>query len=152
MQKDELLALAERVEALSGPDREADARIAVVIRYAYNAAPFVDLEACQSVTDEDEWNVICRVNGQKTDRYSPPRYTASLDAAMSLVPCKSDNEVGFSFWPQHRAAPTAGLIKCQLWHIDGFQNYAPGGVPEATAGTHILALCAAALRALAGGE
>ena len=57
MNRTTLLALAERVEAATGADRELDAAI---------------LAAC--------WD--CR--GKPTDL--GPRYTASLDAAMSLVP------------------------------------------------------------------
>jgi hypothetical protein len=58
MNRDELLALAERVEALTGPDRETD----------YEVLRAVDERA--------------KITGPVT---GDPRYTASLDAAMSLV-------------------------------------------------------------------
>lgn len=60
MTKTELLALAERVEALTGPDRETDYRIA-------------------------KWRSGAKGSHLKIEQV-PPLYTASLDAAMTLVP------------------------------------------------------------------
>ena len=62
----ELLALAERVEGLNGPDRDTNEQILLAMG----------------------WSVVDRVlvdpSGNRV--FSVPDYTASLDAAMSLVP------------------------------------------------------------------
>ncbi len=117
--KYELRALAERVEALTGPDRNGDGCIW-----------FAAVEKPRA--------------GEKLDRDMInrwPAYTASLDAAMSLVPEKSlwsacDMEDG----------PFAQVIRPMP---DGGYG---GGLTSAHAATPALALTAAALRALAATE
>ena len=59
MRADQLVALAERVEKATGPDRELDVAIAGASGVTYPADPV-------------NW---------------PPHYTASLDAALTLAPC-----------------------------------------------------------------
>ena len=70
-----LLALAERVEAATAGDRELDAEIAVA------AGGF--RRTSKSVLSKGQWDYAC-----EGDSYfiAWPAYTASLDAAMSLVP------------------------------------------------------------------
>jgi hypothetical protein len=67
--KDELIALAERVEALTGPDRGVD----TWIENHLGLARFEPAHPFRSHCDGDT-------------RKEPKPYTASLDAAMSLVP------------------------------------------------------------------
>ena len=101
----ELLELAERVENATGSDRNLDADIMRAVGQA----------------------------GLKAD-YQPTPFTASLDAAMQLVP------------------------EGTLWRVNKWANGADASVafvkpyregPRCTAATPALALCAAALRALA---
>jgi hypothetical protein len=81
--KDELIALAERVEALTGPDREVD----VLVFQAIGApAPFQFANKLIALEFNDiEQAYFARVGDDMQVRYSPPAYSASLDAAMSLV-------------------------------------------------------------------
>lgn len=72
----DLRELAERVEALEGPSREVDAEIARAINW------------CPAGVNAVAW---LRHKDAKpaywfTDSFGMPAYTASLDAAMSLVP------------------------------------------------------------------
>lgn len=64
--ENEWLALAERCEAASGPDRETDCRI----RCAINGEDF------------DTYRAVVPALGQ----WMTPAYTASIDSAMTLVP------------------------------------------------------------------
>jgi hypothetical protein len=104
MTKAELLALAARVEAATGADRELDAEI-------------VRRDAAISVLWWD----------------SPPAYTASLDAAASLVPA------GWSFEIRSTSAGRAWACAFTPGH---FAGQCQGNPPA-------LALTAAALRAMA---
>lgn len=120
--KAELEAQADRVEALAGPDRETDVMIGRARGLVYPDGPS---------------------GGQWGGSFSPcPYYTASLDAAMTLVP---------EGWT--------------LFHLDGPWNSTAAHVTlannnglfcEGEAASPALALTAAALRALAaekeGGE
>jgi len=118
----ELLALADRVEAATGPDRELDALVAASQIRAIEKTSFGAIEAWAAAAISNRWNF--------------PRFTASLDAAMALVPqlhtlfhlCGpySDN--------RSRATIAGGRPVCFY---------------EVTAVTPALALCAAALRAQA---
>lgn len=113
MNRATLLALASRVEAATGADRELDAAI---------------LAAC--------WD--CR--GKPTDL--GPRYTASLDAAMSLVPWDAYWRLGHDGDGADPAEYKADVIVPKLGGVD-----ARG---RAIAVTPPLALTAASLRAIAG--
>lgn len=107
--------LIARVEALEGPDREVDALIAKtvgrdnrqILRHEFGRAPVVE-----TIAD------------------APPHYTASLDAARSLVP--HGWRVTHAYWDHKRAHFTLAKDR-QFVHGDGSR-------PE-----H--ALCIAALRA-----
>ena len=116
MSRDDLTALIERVEAATGPDREVDAEIACAMcRFrlpTHTARP--DPIAPGRVRD-------C-VGG-----WVAPTYTASLDAALTLVPSGFD-------W----------LLDSGRIAIVGRR---PAGPFTARAATPALALTAAALRA-----
>lgn len=118
-----LLDLADRVEGLSGPDREVDAEIYVARGGALTVSK--------------------KTNHPPTDRYSGrliPFYTSSIDAAMRLVPkgwhlgsltdCDEDD------WP--RCCLTENAEPCRDMVGRGLD------LP--------LSVCAAALRAIAGGD
>jgi hypothetical protein len=110
----ELLELAERCEAATGPDRELDAEIASTLGWA-NVGPGNRGGRCGR-SPEGTWKTV-------------PRYTASLDAAMTLVPEGWDWELEF----------IGGTSVANMLLARGTFNGA--------AQTPALALCAAALRA-----
>jgi len=107
-----LLALAERVEALDGPNRNLDADIMRAIGLAGAPAVFALVDA-------------------------PHPYTASLDAAMTLVPEGWAVLMAFSEQRAVCDVHTAPLGQHGTWPA------------HASAATPALALCAAALRARA---
>lgn len=134
--RDALLALAERCEKASGPDDVLDADI---------------FQAMRPELASDPWKRVTYPNGKHPffvddsdpgmmGIASPPRFTASLDAALTLVP-KGHK------WTLHSAddrdtpcaycVPDMGRLPWPVW------------VNDVHAATPALALCAAALRARA---
>ena len=83
MADNELAVLADRVEGLTGPDREVD----VLIFQAIGApAPFQFANKLIALEFNDiEQAYFASVTDDMRVRYSPPAYTASLDAAMALI-------------------------------------------------------------------
>jgi len=114
----ELLALADRVEAATGPDRDIDCWI----ENRLDLAKFVpDSPAPHG-------------GGWLDKRVEPKPYTASLDAAMTLVP-------EGAFWSiTMRGKQQGGYHAC--CQIEGSLDWREGATPA-------LALTAAALRAQA---
>lgn len=131
MPKTELLKLAERVEALSGPDSTVDAEIAVVMDVQPDGTQYTA-------------TYLHKVGNSYEDigKYTNcPAYTASLDAAMTL--CQPDKKR----LPQlEYIGPNPNNIedghRVRLW----FNDKKASGQSMVSAA---LALCAAALRALA---
>lgn len=134
MTKSKLLDLADRVEALEGPDREVDALIASIVRlervphWARNWA--------------GEWRgtehgsvVLMEANGSPGPHFMAREYTTSLDSAMSLVP--EGYALGFKRAPCQRSHAMLATI--------GYEVNASGATPA-------LALTAACLRARAQAE
>lgn len=80
----ELLSLAARVEALSGADREVDGLIASLL----GAGQFSAMEVIAHANDAHGWGdpAMCPNWAGTADMFDVPAYTASLDAAVSLVP------------------------------------------------------------------
>lgn len=119
-----LLELAERVEALTGPDREVDAAITLAI------FPWVA---------RDGGGDFIRKDGSPYDgvRVRVLEYTASIDDALTLVP-------GGANWTllSHADGSTAEVAHP---FVDGWR----GVGCEVTAESEPLALCAAALKARA---
>ena len=113
---DSLEQLAQRVEALTGPCRETDAMIAEALGLPNGPDTFY-------MTD-----------GRGNPEISP-RFTASLDAAMTLVP------EGWSWDISTRPDSSGGVV--YLHSPDRTKWRDRGGF----AATPELALCAAALRA-----
>lgn len=118
MDRSKLLELAERCEQATGPDRELN--IALL--------PLVGLRFV------DEGHPIGEVCYEQNNHAVPmPRFTASLDAAMTLVPEGFAWEAGF----------------CEGKHAASVSSNG-NRMPDATiCATVALALCAAALKARA---
>lgn len=117
--------LSERVERLEGPDREIDFAIGeVVMCLRHVGAGLYD-------TDSPSGPYYSEDGG---DYPAYPHYTASLDAAMSLVP-EGWNCAVFrrQDWKQQNA---------QVWHSEQ-----RGSTNHGDAATPAIALCAAALKA-----
>lgn len=131
------LALAERVEAASGPDRELDCRIAAAAHQSMAGefhvvgAPTYEPERYFSRQEGIDWIGYDLLN-------NAPAYTASLDAAMTLVPKGLTWDLSTDFVPCH-----AGIY-------NGRDD--DEGLPafSGDAATPALALCAAALRSHGG--
>jgi hypothetical protein len=130
----DLLKLAERCEAATGPDRELDGAIVVAIdgdrqTILYNEpGPFPQKAVRGPIRD-------LMLTGDDLASYiNAPTYTASLDAATTLVPEGMSWGVG----------PRDGTGKAWAWvgsHDDMYLAKKPA--------TPALALCAASLRARA---
>jgi len=139
------LELASRVEAAAGPDRELDARIWCALngkKYAdhseaYSAFGSGNPETQVEFTEPPKRTRL--VTGPHTKGHAKP-VTASLDAAMSLVP------EGLEWHIDHRLGKGMSPSYASLWGIgarDIDRHF------NATGKTPALALCAAALRTLA---
>lgn len=144
--------LASRCEQADGPDRELDLAIHLAL---WPGSEIADLVKCHRGFDGREgrtWEIgssavlyqirlsesSCYGNGS----YPLPTYTASLDAAISLLRDGYALE-RISCWPdQHSDAVVLGtsLHRGQHWHS------AKDGKWSAKAATPALALCAAAVR------
>lgn len=133
MDREALLALAERVEKATGPDRFLDAQIASVIRlekvphWARNWTGEWKATEFGSV-------VLMEDSGNPGPHFMANEYTASLDAAMTLVP------EGMMFQVYRGDMGEGSAIVTRLKQI---------GLPRVFAATPALALTAAALRTLA---
>jgi hypothetical protein len=122
----DLSALIARVEAATGADRELDAEISVAVgRHETHI---------ERRSDGTAKLLPWRGDGTGSGIVECRRYTASLDAAVSLVPSGWDWSVNASCFGYVRGLPQAG------------QDMDPEGWCR-NAATPALALCAAALRA-----
>lgn len=141
MNKDELLALAVRVEALEGPDREVDAEIAIAV----DGGEIVWLQANGTMDMYPARQYVSAMHVRGFGRAPIPTYTASIDAAMSLI--KGSQE-----YPDHKTfvldCATQTTVHAQpvahVWNEQG-KHTGKGRTPA-------LALTAACLRAIAGQE
>ena len=116
----DLTKLAERVEALTGPDREVDAEI---------EALFTDERGCRPIR-------FFRAQ-VATGQRRPLRFTESLDAAMTLIP-----ETGFAEINIFNGHADCGA-SVTVWSIYGEEF-----CEHIEAATPALALAAACLRAI----
>jgi hypothetical protein len=146
MTREEIIDLAKRVEALTGPDREVDGGIAAALKIGNNLPDW-------AARWDGEWKptiqgavVLMQADGNPGPHFSSLPYTASLDAAMQLVPMGCIHMVR-TLWHDDKTAGNATVSRYKqegngiFWQ----DNYA------ATAATPALALTAAALRAIAEG-
>lgn len=125
-----LLELAARVEGLAGPDRRIDAEICLALGLS-GGNPIVS-PGC------DGWLVGSESNPNPVEA---ARYTASLDAAMALIP-EGRGRGAFAM-----SRDSFGRTHCDVWTDVEFNRREHGSAKSAA-----LALCAAALRAKAVGE
>jgi hypothetical protein len=143
-----LLELAERCEKAEGPDRELDCLIWCAVN---GIAPKwtgvrgelldADREGIIGWVDPGKHSRNFSTNRSTTGPGSIPSYTASLDAAMMLVP---------KGW--HDSIYGLGVMAADLCcvHLEPPEYDGPGERSEAA--TRPLALCAAALKARATQE
>jgi hypothetical protein len=119
--------LAERCEAATGPDRELD--IAILTHPAFGYRDVFEDGRLFDRGNDGYWSL------EGDEKNGPlPSPTASLDAAMTLVP------EGWEW--------AVGMVEGK--RIAGCRQPGPGApCPEIEAATPALALCAAALRARA---
>jgi hypothetical protein len=137
MNGETLLALAERVEKASGPDRELDAEIWVRIHHPEYRFPGEVVNRRPS-----DWQEAAgRFNHDGYGgEYQRPAYTSSLDAAMTLLP------------PTLRLRGF-GEGKSGIWTADVVERERGGRcIGIGSAATHALAITAACLRANAAGD
>lgn len=144
MNWDDLIDLAARVEALEGPDREVDAEIALSIG-------IVRERDGNSFYGHRDYSVMVLERGYYDIEGSAPElpsYTASLDAALMLVP------EGWNWMAGNRNQPTARAYveNGKPAFIDSAMRRHPERRwHEVVASTPALALTAASLRAIAEG-
>lgn len=132
-----LLGLADRCEKASGPDRVLDAEIA-------RSCGWVALDKHQWWSAEHVAD--CRQRKVSKWQYatqSLPTFTASIDAALSLVPEGWKWSCDFTQRPLFQDCGRADL------YAPGIGDDRPADVTDIYAATPALALTAAALRALA---
>ena len=144
MNVDRILALAERVEGATGSDREIDLAISVAIN-------FKDAFVSEERQGEWRWGFGSdeierrRPDGVRSGYLDPaqfvPRWTASLDAAMLLVP------EGCRFYVDNGTLDDGASHACAYQQRP--QKFS-GGCKGAA--TPALALTASCLRAIAAGE
>lgn len=131
-----LLELVERIEKVEGPDRALDVEIAVAVDWRWP-----DWEEGESTVRDRvaahglEWLIDRATNGMNSMWRGIPAYTASIDAAMTLVP---EGAVTFLASQERHSL----RWKWELRHGFGVRS-------SARAATPALALTAAALRSLA---
>lgn len=164
-----LIDLAERCERATGADRELDAQIAATLRICSKEWKWAD--GYPAWEGRNDGRVYLENGGPS---FSAPAYTASLDAAMSLVPATSCNLLIMQFGRGWRVtfhdtaqkmgarAATEQIERLRQSFGTGYQLAGePARIMEKAiaehwlefhcpcAATPALALCAAALRARA---
>ena len=142
---EELLALAARLEAAEGPDRELDVLIAIATDWRWD--DWEDGEPRFAALAEKhgmDWAIHTASGGMSIWR-NLPAFSASLDSAMSLVPDAPRRLIEQqTFKSGAEAEPERSWVRIDLTSTS--LNNARG---EARAATLELALCSAALKARA---
>lgn len=124
----EQTTLADKIERAEGPSRELDAAVFTAIGGALPSHAF-GMDIALEQDPENPSSFVVPI-GEMRVRYECPAYTASIDAAMTLVP--EGYAVGFKRAPCQRSHAMLATI--------GYEANASGDTPA-------LALTAAALRA-----
>lgn len=133
---EDLMKLAERVEAATGPDRELDAMIAVAVAFvAVGSNP----PSARALHKDHGGNNSYEDIGKHWPRL--PAYTASLDTAITLVPDIDE-------WRPLLDATDSGESNFYAELFPGDDRPTAKGHAQSLP----LALCAAALRARAQGS
>jgi hypothetical protein len=133
--KDELIALAERVEALTGPDRMVAKLIFAAVYSDGVPSPVVESGYGWREDDAGWWLATGEDARTPPKTVYPPNWLASLDAAMSLVP---EGWVSVRGWDYRNRASRAIFMD-----DEGVRLF------WGRAATPALAMTAAALRAIA---
>ena len=142
MTREDMLALADRVESLTGPDREVDFLIAT----ALGEVPEHVIQGPVGTPygwfrREDQW-ALTRTKESDVyagvESWSPKPRTASLDAAMSLVP---------EGWKLRQMAFSAPCADDRKWHLNLHGGLVGQNTFVGRGSTAALALTAAALKA-----
>lgn len=132
MNRAELLALAERCEAATGPDRAIDFAIFRTLHPEYAGPEWKEFAGgLRHVNDGSDIRCVPPAS------LTPSQWTASLDAALTLVP---------EGWDWCLSRGTGEPAVASMSPTDRV------GGPCVTGATPALALCAAALRARAAKE
>lgn len=133
-----LMDLADRVEKASGPDRELDFAIFRALHPEYAGPEWKEFGGgLRHAMDSSDMRCLPPPN------VTPSRWTASLEAALSLVP------EGWA-WAVYGGAREE-IVATAYRVPNGGRLPWPDWVTDICAATPALALCAAALRALASG-
>jgi hypothetical protein len=135
-----LLELAERCEQAAGPDEVLDGAIEAACKIAFgvDVTMFNEGVPIEWESDDDDGRVVVLIGGHKFKAYRAPAFTASLDAAMTLVP----EGKGF-------VVSSVGPSANRPYALVGDPTAETDESKGASAATPALALCAAALRARA---
>jgi hypothetical protein len=138
-QRTDLVELAKRVEALDGPCRETDVAIGLGIDWAHRSMGCT-LRQFHAL-GESVPEMAADAERQTSILLQLPRYTASLDAAMTLVP------EGWQYWEvrMKRIGTDDPAAVAEISRMTGDDVDYENGF----AVTPALALTAAAIRALA---
>lgn len=131
------LTLADRCEKATGPDRRLDVEIAVAVDWRWDDWE-PDEATARAMAEKHgiDWLAGRAKEGISSMWRHMPRYTASLDAAMTLVPD------GWTAWElRSRRRMTAFVAEISRECDDDEE------AKQGHAATPALALCAAALRA-----
>lgn len=140
-----LLDLAARCESAPGPDRELDAEIAASVRYFPQNIGYVWKNDLEPNVPETGRVTCVTILGTFGPHYAAPHFTASIDAAMMLVP-EGCLFVLKTLWDDDKTAGYA-IIQHYAPTETGGKRY--DGETTALAAPPALALTAAALRARA---
>lgn len=130
-----LAELAMRVEGLTGADREVDAEIAAALRIGTEHAWALNYPAW---VGRGDGRVYLEEGGPS---FAAPTYTASIDSAMTLVP------EGWTFANLSQSDRKGWWCELRQGFLTSYDKTASGNQLENS--SPALALCAAALRALA---
>lgn len=140
--RDTLLALATLCEDATWPDRALDAAITVALT---EGATGVERPPLDGLTDEPQagWLLTFDTPRPWTERWvCVPAYTASLDAALTLVPEGAGIKLDRHWTPRHEGPVWMAVLYTGLGEMHVSEDRP----------TPALALCAAALLARAAGD
>lgn len=136
--REELLALAGRVEGLTGPDREVDAEIAAKLRHHFGLPDWAARWGGEWRPTSHGHVVLMHEDGTDGPNFTSRFVTSSIDDAVWLVPERYKRHISMVISP----------ASIDMGRRD-YQAYLGGHARKGRARSFALALTAAALRALA---
>jgi len=120
----DMISLAERCEAAAGPCEELDADIALAAGWKHRSGK--------------DWHLVLP--------WERPCYTASIDAAMTLVP---EEWTAWGVWSRRRKTKFYAVLSRLRDNFEGNELGEEEDAESKRCATPALALCAASLRARA---